>query len=94
MAWVGLIFVLATVNIWGSVSVMVMAYIGAGAWFYTGDAGEAPEAARRRPPAPRRPRPAAGRAARAAAGRDRAGRPAARAVGRDRPPTQQDRSAE
>ena len=30
VVWVGLIFVLATVNIWGAVSVMVMAYIGAG----------------------------------------------------------------
>ena len=43
VVWVGLIFVLATVNIWGAVAVMVMAYVGAGAWFYTGDAGEAPE---------------------------------------------------
>jgi hypothetical protein len=48
VAWVGLVFVLSTVAIWGSVAVMVMAYVGAGAWFYTGDAGTPPE------PAPRR----------------------------------------
>ena len=45
VAWVGLVFVLATVNVWGAVSVMVMTYLGAGAWFYAGDAGEAPERA-------------------------------------------------
>lgn len=36
MAWVGVVFVLGTVHIWGSVAVFVMAYIGAGSWFYTG----------------------------------------------------------
>ena len=47
----GLVFVLATVHIWGSVAVFVMFYFGAGAWFYAGDA--APEPAR---PPERRPR--------------------------------------
>ena len=74
VAWVGLIFVLATVNIWGSVAVMVMAYIGAGAWFYTGDAGEAPEA----PPRRRAEARAADAAARRRAGRAAADRVAAR----------------
>jgi hypothetical protein len=46
VVWVALIFVLATVNIWGAVSVMVMAYVGAGAWFYTGAVGGTPEMAR------------------------------------------------
>ncbi len=67
VAWVGLIFVLATVNIWGAVAVMVMAYIGAGAWFYTGDVGEAPEPAPT--PAASADRPVARRRAAAARGR-------------------------
>lgn len=67
VAWVGVIFVLATVNIWGSVAVMIMAYIGAGAWFYTGDTGQAPAGRRRRDetrvsPAAARRRAAAGTA--------------------------------
>ena len=90
VAWVGLIFVLATVAIWGAVAVMVMAYIGAGAWFYTGDAGEAPEAP---PPPPGRCPPHRPRRAAAAAGRRRRsgprdrGGPAARAP-RPTPPQQ------
>ena len=92
VAWVGLIFVLATVIIWGSVAVMVMAYIGAGAWFYTGDAGEAPEAPPRRRPTPGRPRGGPGPPA-AAAGPRRAPRGRPRRPPRP-PPTQQDRPAE
>lgn len=38
LAWVGVVFVLGTVHIWGAVSVFIMTYIGAGAWFYTNDA--------------------------------------------------------
>jgi len=79
VVWVGLIFVLATVNIWGSVSVMVMAYLGAGAWFYT---GEAPEQARH-------PRdPVARRRAASSASRD-----APSAARRERHPTKQNRPA-
>jgi hypothetical protein len=34
IAVAGLIFILATVALWGSTNVMIMAYIGAGAWIY------------------------------------------------------------
>ena len=37
IALTGLLLVLSTVHIWGPVNVFVMAYLGAGAWFYTGD---------------------------------------------------------
>jgi hypothetical protein len=30
----GLLFILATVHVWGGVSVMIMTYVGAGAWIY------------------------------------------------------------
>ena len=48
----GLFFVLGTVHIWGAVSVFVMFYLGAGAWFYASDsagarAGTVPPARRR-----------------------------------------------
>jgi hypothetical protein len=36
IAWMGMIFVLATVHIWGSAPVFIMAYLGAGTIFYTG----------------------------------------------------------
>lgn len=35
IAWMGMIFVLATVHIWGSAPVFIMAYLGAGTIFYT-----------------------------------------------------------
>ena len=84
MAWVGLIFVLATVYIWGAVAVIVMAYIGAGAWFYTGDAGEAPEAPRAAA-APGRPPPGGAAGGRRRADLRRAAAPGAAARGRRRP---------
>jgi hypothetical protein len=37
IALCGLILTLSTVHIWGPVTVLVMAYLGAGAWFYNGD---------------------------------------------------------
>ena len=33
----GLLLMLSTVHIWGPITVFVMAYLGAGSWFYTGD---------------------------------------------------------
>ena len=55
IAVVGLIFTLTTVHLWGSANVMVMAYLGAGAWIYA----PPEEAARRRdrPPEPARRTP-------------------------------------
>ena len=52
IATLGLFFVLGTVHIWGAVSVFVMFYLGAGAWFYASDsagarAGTVPPARRR-----------------------------------------------
>lgn len=49
IALAGISFTLATVHIWGTMSVFVMFYIGAGAWMYAfdpepGPAAEAPEA--------------------------------------------------
>ncbi len=44
-AWVGLFFVLGTVHIWGPLSVFVMAYLGAGAWFHAGGSAAARAAA-------------------------------------------------
>ena len=48
IAALGLFFVLGTVHIWGAVSVFVMFYLGAGAWFYAGEAPEPEPAPRRR----------------------------------------------
>ena len=50
---------LSTVHIWGPVNVFVMAYLGAGAWFYTGD--HRPTRGRPRAPAARARRRAPGR---------------------------------
>ena len=58
IALCGLILTLSTVHIWGPVTVFVMAYLGAGAWFYTGDH----RAARVDPARLRRERAAARRA--------------------------------
>ena len=79
----GLIFVLATVSIWGAVAVMVMAYIGAGAWFYTGDRGEAPETPPRRR-ADARVTPATARRRGMLGGVDTGGTPASPAAVRNR----------
>lgn len=46
-AWVGMIFVLGTVHIWGSTAIFIMTYIGAGAWLYTGSQTETPPPPRR-----------------------------------------------
>ena len=51
IALVGLIFTLTTVHLWGAANVMVMAYLGAGAWIYAPPA-EAARRLRRRAPAP------------------------------------------
>ena len=49
IATLGLFFVLGTVHIWGAVSVFVMFYLGAGAWFYASEAPEpGPARSRRR----------------------------------------------
>lgn len=49
IAWIGMIFILATVHIWGSAPVFIMAYLGAGAVFYTGpELAPPPPAYRRR----------------------------------------------
>ena len=40
----GAFFALGAVHIWGSVAIFILFYIGAGAWFYTGDAAREPEA--------------------------------------------------
>ena len=37
IALCGLILSLSTVHVWGPITVFVMAYLGAGSWFYTGD---------------------------------------------------------
>ena len=37
IALTGLLLILSTVHIWGPITVFVMAYLGAGSWFYTGD---------------------------------------------------------
>lgn len=60
IATLGLIVALAAVHIWGAVSVFVMFYLGAGAWFYAGDAPEPAAPQRRRPagPAPQDAAPA------------------------------------
>ncbi len=34
-AWAGVVFVLATVHIWGTAYIFIMTYMGAGAWLYT-----------------------------------------------------------
>lgn len=34
-AWAGIVFVLATVYIWGTAYIFIMTYMGAGAWLYT-----------------------------------------------------------
>jgi hypothetical protein len=93
LAWVGLIFVLATVNVWGAVSVMVMVYLGAGAWFYAGDAGEAPEPVRHRRSGDRNTvaRRRSGRAATVSGATARGARPVSR---RERHPMKQDRPGE
>ncbi len=46
IGWTGLAFTLGTVHIWGEVSIFVMTYIGAGAWFYA--RAEVPVPARER----------------------------------------------
>lgn len=43
----GLIFLLITVHIWGAANVMIMAYIGAGAWIYAPKTKSVPRARRR-----------------------------------------------
>ena len=48
IALAGLFLVLGTVHIWGAVSVFVMFYLGAGAWFYASDTPEPGPARRRR----------------------------------------------
>ena len=49
IAWIGIIFTLATVHIWGAAPIFIMAYLGAGAMFYTGPELEGdPSAYRRR----------------------------------------------
>lgn len=49
ITWMGMIFILATVHIWGSAPVFIMAYLGAGAIFYTGpELAAAPVYRRRR----------------------------------------------
>jgi hypothetical protein len=57
IAAAGLVFVLASVHVWGAVVILVMFYIGAGAWLYLDDAALAPaprhERLRRQPPADR-----------------------------------------
>ena len=42
LALFGLFVVLGTVHMWGSVSIFVMTYIGAGSWIYTGDLAPRP----------------------------------------------------
>lgn len=73
IAVAALVFLLATVHIWGPVSVMIMIYLGAGAWIYVPEAARTsvrmranrpvpspvrPDSA---PPEPARPQPATGR---------------------------------
>ncbi len=43
----GLIFLLVTVHIWGAANVMIMAYIGAGAWIYAPQTAQDPQPRRR-----------------------------------------------
>ncbi|TPE48434.1 O-antigen ligase family protein, partial [Amaricoccus solimangrovi] len=48
IAWMGVIFILATVHIWGAGPLFIMAYLGAGSIFYTGPELESGTAYRRR----------------------------------------------
>ena len=48
-------FILCTVHIWGAALVFVMLYIGAGAWFYTGEVGTPRQPKPDGQPARRRP---------------------------------------
>lgn len=62
----GLIIVLGTVYMWGSASIFVMTYIGAGSWFYTADLAPRPAPVplplvRDRAPSPPGAAPAGGR---------------------------------
>lgn len=50
----GLLFILVTVHVWGGVSVMIMTYVGAGAWMYAPQAQAVTGRQRR----PARPQPA------------------------------------
>jgi hypothetical protein len=54
VALAGLLFILATVHVWGGVSVMIMTYVGAGAWIYA----PRTQAAARSQRSPTRSRPA------------------------------------
>jgi hypothetical protein len=65
-----LVLVIGSISVWGSVVVFMMAYLGAGAWFYNGAQDAPPPAPRagRPEPAPRRPA-APARARRASPGR-------------------------
>lgn len=53
----GLIFLLITVHIWGAANVMIMAYIGAGAWIYAPQVQKAPQRRRAAPAAKREEEP-------------------------------------
>lgn len=48
ISWVGVIFILATVHIWGAGPLFIMAYLGAGSIFYTGSEAPARQVYRRR----------------------------------------------
>lgn len=52
IAVAALIFLLTTVHIWGATSVMIMTYLGAGAWIYVPERTPAPEGRRRKRPEP------------------------------------------
>ena len=90
IALVGTLLSLSTVHIWGSTAALILFYLGAGCWLYTGTPAPAEAEAPRRGPARRPPRPAAGR---------RAGDPPPAAVpgaapaARRRPPTPEERLA-
>ena len=52
IAGAALIFLLTTVHIWGAETVMIMTYLGAGAWIYVPERASTPGTTRRKQPGP------------------------------------------